>query len=310
MNKFHPAHPSTCFCPMCAADQLRETERLADEALARAGPAVPQVGTLAYEWPLAQASWARRFPDRPFPASQTEFAGRLDGWMSCPEREAQMDYQARERSRMLEAAREQGRQEAREGRGGASTDAPVSSSPNGVWSLHGPENGLSGAPDLCGASSVGDERYSEDEDLSQWAAQMADEGAAFAGVDKASGPDQTVIVVQPVRVEPHPRASKVALLPTGYQDRKDIPICTGVLDYFPLALASVAVCSRVANEQHNPGEPMHWAKEKSTDEVNTLVRHLLERGTRDRDGIRHSAKVAWRALANLQREIDADGGEL
>lgn len=88
--------------------------------------------------------------------------------------------------------------------------------------------------------------------------------------------------------------------------RKGQPICTGVLDYFPDALRAVAECSRIGNEQHNPGEPLHWAKEKSTDEADALVRHLLDRGTRDSDGIRHSAKVAWRALAMLQREIEGE----
>jgi hypothetical protein len=93
-------------------------------------------------------------------------------------------------------------------------------------------------------------------------------------------------------------------LPTDAQERKNTPIASGVLDYFPDALAAVAHCSWVGNEQHNPGEPLHWAKHKSTDEADALVRHLLERGTIDTDGVRHSAKVAWRALALLQREIE------
>jgi len=88
--------------------------------------------------------------------------------------------------------------------------------------------------------------------------------------------------------------------------RKALPITSGVLDYFPDALLAVAQCSQVGNDQHNPGEPLHWAKEKSTDEADALVRHLMERGTMDTDGVRHSAKVAWRALAMLQREIDAE----
>jgi hypothetical protein len=29
-------------------------------------------------------------------------------------------------------------------------------------------------------------------------------------------------------------------------------------------------------------------------------------GTMDADGVRHSAKVAWRALANLQKEIEKE----
>ena len=89
-------------------------------------------------------------------------------------------------------------------------------------------------------------------------------------------------------------------------NRKKFPLCTGVLDYFPDALLAVAEVSRIGNEQHNPGEPLHWAKEKSTDEADALTRHLLDRGTLDDDGIRHSAKIAWRALALLQREIEAE----
>ena len=88
--------------------------------------------------------------------------------------------------------------------------------------------------------------------------------------------------------------------------RKKRPVFSGVLRYFPDALMAVAHCSWVGNDQHNPGEPLHWAKEKSTDEPDALVRHLMEAGTMDDDGVRHSAKVAWRALAMLQREIEAD----
>lgn len=87
--------------------------------------------------------------------------------------------------------------------------------------------------------------------------------------------------------------------------RKNIPITTGVLDYFPDAICAVAELSRVGNEQHNPGQPLHWAREKSTDHADCIARHLLDRGTLDVDGVRHSAKVAWRALAMLQVEIEA-----
>ncbi len=89
-------------------------------------------------------------------------------------------------------------------------------------------------------------------------------------------------------------------------DRKEYPITSGVLDYFPQAIAEVARVSFVGNEQHHPGSPVHWDREKSSDEADALVRHLLERGTRDEDGLRHTAKVAWRALALLQREIEAE----
>lgn len=96
------------------------------------------------------------------------------------------------------------------------------------------------------------------------------------------------------------------MLPTDAQARKRMPIATGVLDYFPDALAAVAHCSHVGNEQHNPGSPLHWDRAKSTDEADALIRHFLERGSIDGDGVRHSAKLAWRALALLQKEIEAD----
>ena len=93
-------------------------------------------------------------------------------------------------------------------------------------------------------------------------------------------------------------------LPTDAKERKALPICTGVLDYFPDALAEVARVSKVGNDQHNPGEPLHWDKSKSTDEADSLIRHLMQRGEVDKDGTLHSAKVVWRALALLQRELD------
>lgn len=88
-------------------------------------------------------------------------------------------------------------------------------------------------------------------------------------------------------------------------DRKSIPLATGLIDYFPNALQAVAHCSYVGNEQHNPGQKVHWDRSKSTDEADALMRHFLERGKVDGDGVRHSAKVAWRSLALLEKEIEA-----
>lgn len=95
-------------------------------------------------------------------------------------------------------------------------------------------------------------------------------------------------------------------LPTNAKERKNVPIATGVIDYFPDAIVAVAELSRVGNEQHNPGKPLHWDRSKSGDESDALMRHFIERGTLDSDGVRHSTKVAWRALANLQKEIEND----
>ena len=89
-----------------------------------------------------------------------------------------------------------------------------------------------------------------------------------------------------------------------HQARKETPIYSGVLKYFPLAIAEVARCSRAGNEQHNPGTPLHWDRSKSGDELDALARHLMDAGTMDTDGIRHSTKVAWRSLANLEKELE------
>lgn len=94
------------------------------------------------------------------------------------------------------------------------------------------------------------------------------------------------------------------LLPTDAKERKDIPITTGVLDYFPLAIAEVAKLSKAGNDQHNPGQDLHWNKSKSTDHADCISRHLIDRGSFDTDGQRHSAKLAWRALALLQIELE------
>ncbi len=105
--------------------------------------------------------------------------------------------------------------------------------------------------------------------------------------------------------------TRATTLPTDAAGRKKFPVASGVLDYFPDALVAIAEVSKHGNDQHNPGEPLHWARGKSTDQDDTIIRHFLERGTRDKsDGLRHSAKMAWRALALLQLEIEAEQRKL
>ena len=91
--------------------------------------------------------------------------------------------------------------------------------------------------------------------------------------------------------------------------RKQTPVYSGVLNYFPDAIREVAQCSFMGNHQHNPDKHLHWDRSKSGDELDALTRHLLEAGAIDTDGVRHSAKVAWRALANLQKEIERSNEE-
>ncbi len=108
-----------------------------------------------------------------------------------------------------------------------------------------------------------------------------------------TGTTASTYIHEPVRPAPS--------LPTAPAVRKQHPVASGVLDYFPLALAAIAYVSFMGNEQHHPGSPLHWDRSKSTDEADALIRHFLERGKMDTDGVRHSAKMAWRSLALLQK---------
>lgn len=100
--------------------------------------------------------------------------------------------------------------------------------------------------------------------------------------------------------------TRATTLPDEPSERKKHPIASGLLDYFPDAFVAVSAVSWKGNEQHNPGQPLHWNRSKSTDEADTMLRHFLQRGTIDTDGTRHSAKMVWRALALLQKEIESE----
>lgn len=90
------------------------------------------------------------------------------------------------------------------------------------------------------------------------------------------------------------------MLTTDSKERKDVPVYSGCMAYFPDALAEVARLSKAGNDKHNPGEPLHWSRDKSNDHKDCAARHMLECGNIDEDGFYHDVKLAWRALANLQ----------
>ena len=85
-------------------------------------------------------------------------------------------------------------------------------------------------------------------------------------------------------------------------NRKGIPVYSGVLAYFPDALKEVAKCSLAGQKQHNQGDKLYWDKSKSLSNEDALLRHLIDHSKNpvDDDGVLHLAKVAWRALASLQ----------
>jgi dATP/dGTP diphosphohydrolase, N-terminal len=99
------------------------------------------------------------------------------------------------------------------------------------------------------------------------------------------------------------------VLPADYNARKALPLYDFMFGYFPLAWLEVVKVAVAGNNQHNPGERLHWARHKSTDQMNTAFRHLFDHGTgvtKDTDGCYHLAKVIWRLSAELQLLVEKD----
>lgn len=98
-------------------------------------------------------------------------------------------------------------------------------------------------------------------------------------------------------------------LPRESSIRKQIPMYSGLLKYFPGALAVVAFRSWFGNQQHHPDKPLHWDRAKSQDHLDCIIRHAVD-GEWD--------ALAWRALANLQIQLEngyrpegwEDGGDV
>lgn len=65
-------------------------------------------------------------------------------------------------------------------------------------------------------------------------------------------------------------------LPTDSVVRKKYPLGRGFFGYFPAAIMRIANLSFRANERHNPGEPMHHARGKSTDHYDCILRHTMD----------------------------------
>ncbi len=108
------------------------------------------------------------------------------------------------------------------------------------------------------------------------------------------------------RVESTPAIT--TLLPADAKARKAVPIYSGFIKYFPRAIAAVAHLSQVGNDQHNPGQSLHWDRSKSGDELDALMRHLLEADGVDKDGVAHVVKCAWRAMAAAEKYLEKQEG--
>lgn len=105
------------------------------------------------------------------------------------------------------------------------------------------------------------------------------------------------------------------VLPTDSADRKNYPVHRGFLQYFPYFVAVVSWISKRGNDKHNPGEPLHHARGKSTDHSDCVVRHLLDIDEiiakkviltqEDADKLKEElGQFGWRAAAFVQETAE------
>jgi hypothetical protein len=104
-------------------------------------------------------------------------------------------------------------------------------------------------------------------------------------------------------------------LPRDSGERKARPLYSGVMKYFPAALAATARVSKAGNDKHNPGAPLHHARGKSTDHADCILRHLVDleedfgRGVGyDESGMPQVGYIVWRAMALAQEWLEKHEG--
>lgn len=106
-------------------------------------------------------------------------------------------------------------------------------------------------------------------------------------------------------------SSKSLTLPTDSEARKQIPMFSGCIKYFPAAIAGVARISKIGNDKHNPGQDLHHDRSKSLDHADCIIRHLTdvadliaslerEENTNPEQILTEVSSLAWRALAYSQ----------
>lgn len=91
------------------------------------------------------------------------------------------------------------------------------------------------------------------------------------------------------------------------KERKQTPVFSGVIAYFPDALIEIAKASAKGNEQHHSDKPLHWDRSKSGDELDAMMRHLIDHAKGDLFddcGTRHIVKCGWRILAFIQKTME------
>jgi dATP/dGTP diphosphohydrolase len=115
----------------------------------------------------------------------------------------------------------------------------------------------------------------------------------------------------------------MSILPANDKERKNLPIFKLISGYFPKALREVTRVAVANNVRYNPDRKpadINWNRGKSTDQLGSLFRHILEaeHGLVFEDlppevqaacgpgfeRVYVLAEAAWRALAALELEIE------
>lgn len=97
----------------------------------------------------------------------------------------------------------------------------------------------------------------------------------------------------------------------GSQYRKDRPMFTGFVLYFPDAIAEASLLSKRGNDKHAPGKPLHWVFGASADHLDCQLRHMVDHDELDAETeVLEAAANFWRAGANLQTLLEKRDPEL
>lgn len=95
------------------------------------------------------------------------------------------------------------------------------------------------------------------------------------------------------------KTTRITTLSTDSATRKEFPLLSGCIKYFPAAIAGVANVSKMGNDKHNPGEELHHARGKSMDHGDCIIRHLMD----VQDLIAYKARLEGKTVLNMKEVI-------
>lgn len=155
--------------------------------------------------------------------------------------------------------------------------------------------------------SRGDTQFADDVHL-----ELAQETKTPTSLDDALG-----------MVKETPTKKRLMTLPTDSARRKEFPVLSGFIKYFPAAIAGVANTSKLGNDKHNPGQELHHDRSKSMDHGDCIVRHLMDvedliaaakkhpnKSAYEQEILLEASSLVWRALAYSQELHEKYGAPL